>query len=140
MWFRYSFLAKNGFFNHNPFVHSLFSCNLELVFWHKMANYYHNPFVHSFFSCGLNLVFWHKMAIFYHNPFVHSFFLCGLVFQHKMAFFDHNLFVHSFFLALKLNNFVSYISIDGIDCLTLEKNVVLMKILKNKMEFTDFPA
>ena len=96
--------------------------------------------VQSFFLGGLDLVFRHKMAIFYHNPFVHSFFLCGLVFQHKMAFFDHNLFVNSFFLALKLNNFVSYISIDGIECLTLEKKCGFDENSENKMEFTDFPA
>ena len=85
-----------------------------------MAVFDNNTFVYSFFLCGLDLVFRHKMAISYHNPFVHSFFLCGLdlVFQPKMAIFDHNPLVHNFFLESKLNNFVSYISIDSIDCLT----------------------
>ena len=36
--------------------------------------------------------------------------------------FDHNPFVHSFFLASMLHNFVSYSSIDSIDCLTWEIN------------------
>ena len=82
------------------------------------------------------------MAIYDHYPFLHSFFLCGLdlFFRHKMATFDHNPFVHKFFLASKLHNFVSYISIDGVDCLHGEKNVVLMIILKNKMEFSGFPT
>ena len=123
-------------------MHSFFLCGSDIFFREKMAIYDHYPFLHSFFLCGLDLVFRHKMAIFDHNPFVHSFFLCGLVlvFQHKMATFDHNPFVHKFFLASKLHNFVSYISIDGIDCLTWEKNVVLMIILKNKMEFSGFPT
>ena len=90
----------------------------------------------------VQIVFWRKMPIFDHNPFVHSFFLCGLdlVFQHKMAIFDHNPFVHSFFLASKLHNFVSYLSIDCFDGLTWEKNVVLIKILENNMEFSGFTA
>ena len=109
--------------------------------WIRLKLWIQNPGAQFLFR-WFRFRFTAQNDIFDHNTFVHSFFLCGLdlVFQHKMAFFYHNPFVHSFFLALKLHNFVSCISIDGIDCHSLEKKVVLMKICKNKMEFTDFLA
>ena len=129
-------------FYHNPFVHSFVLCCLDLIFQHKLAIFHHNPSVHSFVLCGLDLIFQNKMAFFYHSPYVHSFVLCVLilVFRHKMAIFDHNPFVHNFCMVSNMNNFVSYISIDINDCLIREKNVVLIKILTNKMEFSGFLA